>query len=366
MSGIKKKTLSLKEKIQLIRDSEEKSKSELCRKYGCSISSVNRIIQNKRNILDTAKSTKLSSKRKRTGALVDVEHALLVWFNQMRESGAAVSSQMVIEKSKQFAIQMNKDFNPSAGWLHRWQKREGIQLRKIHGEAASANEGNANEYVSEILPELISSYDASQIFNADESGLFFRALPKTTLNRKGCQVKGYKTSKDRLTLLFICNASGDYKKVVVIGKPKNPRCFRNKTLPLKYYSQNKAWMTKAIWENVLISLNKDMKSQNRNIILFVDNAACHKVDIVLTNVIVEFLPANTTSRIQPLDQGIIHCFKSYYRQNIIRKQISHVERGQSLETFSKTINILTAMHMIRHSWWLVQPLTLTNCFAKVN
>ncbi|XP_037919539.1 tigger transposable element-derived protein 6-like [Hermetia illucens] len=366
MSPNRHVTLSLKQKMQIIKEikCKEKTKQEVCVKYKCSMSTINRIIQNEKNILENSKMHNLSSKRIRNGACYDVDRAVSIWFDQMRASGAIISANMILEKSKQFAVTLNKDFNPTTGWLWRWQKREGISLKKIHGEAASADSESANNFINTLFPNLIEGYKSSDIFNADESGLFFKALPVSTLSRKESHNNGFKSSKDRLTLLFICNATGDYKKVIIIGKPKNPRCFKNKIVPLKYYPHQKAWMTREIWESILISLDEEMAKQNRKIILFVDNAASHKTRKILKNINIQYLPANTTSLIQPLDQGIIHSFKAYYRQIIIRKQISAIESGKTIGEFAKSINIFNALHIIKHVWWLVRPLSITRCFQK--
>ena len=121
-----------------------------------------------------------------------------MWFNQIRESGAVISRNMLLEKSKQFAVEMNEDFNPTPGW----QKRVGITLKKIHGEGASADKDAANAFCESVLPDLISKYQPSEIFNADESGIFYKAFPKSTLTKKGDQQRGFKNSKERLTLHF--------------------------------------------------------------------------------------------------------------------------------------------------------------------
>lgn len=50
--------------------------------------------------------------------------------------------------------------------------------------------------------------------------------------------------KDRITILVCANMSGsDKKKLVVIGKSKNPPCFKGiKNLPVDYYCNENAWM----------------------------------------------------------------------------------------------------------------------------
>ena len=53
-----------------------------------------------------------------------------------------------------------------------------------------------------------------------------------------------------------------------------------------------------------------MCAQDRRILILVDNASSHCEDgLNLRNVRVEKLPPNTTSELQPLDQGIIYCVK---------------------------------------------------------
>ena len=55
--------------------------------------------------------------------------------------------------------------------------------------------------------------------------------------------------------------------------------------------------------------------------LLIDNAGGHNISLELKNksinVKVFYLPANTTSVLQPLDQGIIRTFKLYYRKLLV-------------------------------------------------
>ncbi|XP_015363874.1 PREDICTED: tigger transposable element-derived protein 1-like [Diuraphis noxia] len=110
--------------------------------------------------------------------------------------------------------------------------------------------------------------------------------------------------------------AGEIRKPLVIGKSKKPRCFKNmdiSSLPVIWKFNKKAWMTTEIMEQWLRYFNADMRSQNRNVLIFLDNAACHP-KIELSNTKILMLPPNTTSITQPMDQGVIYTFKSYYRK----------------------------------------------------
>jgi hypothetical protein len=54
--------------------------------------------------------------------------------------------------------------------------------------------------------------------------------------------------------------------------------------------------------------NAKMKMENRNVILFLDNATCHP-KVTLSNVKIAWLPANATHVLQPMDMGVIYTFK---------------------------------------------------------
>ena len=115
-----------------------------------------------------------------------------------------------------------------------------------------------------------------------------------------------------------------------------------KKLPTKYYANGKVWMTTEIFCSFLHSLDVQMGVQNRQIILFVDNCAVHPKDTsFLRNVKVVRYPANCTSTIQPLDLGLIHSSKTYYRKSLVRTSICLMGSGKEIK---KKINILEAMH----------------------
>jgi hypothetical protein len=89
--------------------------------------------------------------------------------------------------------------------------------------------------------------------------------------------------------------------LLVKGKSKQSRCFRNtKLLPCTYCHNKAAWMTCQIFQEFLVSLDRRMASKSRKIPLSCAPKRCKD----FKNVQVEFFPANT-SVLQPMDQGII-------------------------------------------------------------
>ena len=98
--------------------------------------------------------------------------------------------------------------------------------------------------------------------------------------------------------------TGEKKKILVIGKSQSPRCFKNvKRLPVDYDSNKSAWMTSSIFASWLLKWDKDLRQRKRKILLLLDNCSAHNLENVeLSNIEVQFMPPNTTSVLQPMDQ----------------------------------------------------------------
>ena len=87
------------------------------------------------------------------------------------------------------------------------------------------------------------------IYNADETGLFYQLLPSKTLASKDDDCAGTTKSKQRVTLLLGANFDdSDQLCPLFIGKFANPMCLRNvHSLPVIYKHSKKAWMTGELW-----------------------------------------------------------------------------------------------------------------------
>ena len=217
------------------------------------------------------------------------------------------------------------------------------------------------------LDSLINEYSFDDIFNCDETGLFYEALPTKSLVQKGDSSHGTKVPTDRLTILLCSNMSGTEKLIpMMIGKSKKPRCFKNikyvSELPVTWKNNKKAWMNTTMFDEWLKDLNRSMARKKRNTLLFVDNAPSHP-QIKLSNVVIKFFPANCTSELQPMDQGIIKKLKTGYRKRLLRRIIARINSVETGDKLIKSVNVLDAIYWVAQAWQDVTQETIQKCFA---
>lgn len=269
MSAPKRKLvcLNIDQKLEILNSLQSKTttRKEITGKYNCDLSTIVRIVQQEHKIRSMVLETgNTSRKRLRKGNYKELDQAVAIWFQQMRLKNAIISGPMILEEAKKFAEKLEiPNFEPSNGWLGRWKAKENITFQKFHGEKGAADQAGAAEWIKNVLPALLADYDPKDVYNADESGLFYKALPSGTFAAKGEKPEGGKTQKDRLTTLFLCNSDGSDKHVFVIGRSKQPRCFRGKRIPLPYYANGKAWMTGTLWTRILLNFDNKMMKQKR-------------------------------------------------------------------------------------------------------
>ncbi|CAG2205244.1 unnamed protein product [Mytilus edulis] len=350
--------LSLSDKVKLIKDHDsvpKPSQRELAEKYKVGKSTVGDILRKKDTYLQQFELNANSSKQRfnTNCKFFDINDIVWKWFNTARAKGIPISGPIIQEKALQIADELTiPDFKASNGWLDRWKSRYSVHAFKVNGESASVDTTTVEEYRTR-LPDITKGYTQADIFNCDETGLFYRALPDKTLGVKDQSCKGGKNRKERLTVMFACSSTGEKLKPLVIGKSYNPRCFKNVNkgnLPVTYYSNKKAWMTTNAFIDWLRTVNTTMRLQRRHILMFLDNASSHSKELNLSNLTLKFLPANTTSVLQPLDQGIIRAFKARYRKLMISSLLTKIDQTQSASELCREINVLDAIYWVTRAW----------------
>lgn len=251
--------LNLTEKAEILKKSDSGvSGKRLAFDYGVSEAAISKIKKKRGEILHAVSNT-LESVQKKTlhkPEYVDSENKLYEWFLSQRQRNCPVNGPMLKARAKVEFEKLHSDkssaFNASEGWLTKFKKRHGIRYLKICGEILSSDTTQITPFIHRlrgVLDEM--GITDAQLYNADESGLFFRLLPdRTFVAASEKTAPGRKVAKERVTFMLCANADGSHKlNPLVIGKSASPRCFKGFNNPLEYTSSSKAWMTSQLFFN---------------------------------------------------------------------------------------------------------------------
>ncbi|XP_026475403.1 tigger transposable element-derived protein 1-like [Ctenocephalides felis] len=352
-------TMEVKSKILKLKD-RGYSTSSIGRELNLSRTTVQTILKDKEKLLTALPSVSSNSTiiRKRNALIYEMEKLLYNWIQDQTQRRVPLS--LAIIQNKALSImntlqnkrgENNSDetkcFSASRGWFMRFKTRYSLHNIRVQGEAASVDHVAAQSFPG-ILKEIIESgdYSPKQIFNEEKS------------------MPGFKAAKDRLTLLLGSNVEGDRKlKPLLVYRSENPRALKNyvkSTLPVIWKANPKAWVTSILFEEWFtkhfIPEVKQYCSNNNlayKALLILENAPGHPVRIadIDPQIKVVFLPPNTTSLLQPMDQRVIASFKAYYLRRTFSQAVKANENdGMELRDFWKSYNILQCVKNIATSW----------------
>jgi len=308
----------------------------------------------------------------------EIDQKVLDAFSSYRELGLPVSGPLLQTIAKRKAagiiddpttpeVIRNKYLKATFGesWLDKFKLRHQLRSLRLNGERAAVPDDweEKMECVSRMIADLGVSKD--RIYNWDETGFFFRSMPKYTLAGRGDDGAGGKEDKQRITALLCVNGDGSDRELVLIGKSAKPRGTDRAFWidnGVRYFANESAWMTGPIFTTLLKEFDQRMEGR-APVVLLLDNFCGHSSESFeeLQNVIPVFLPANSTSKTQPLDAGIISAFKTKFRRKLMEFVCERVD------ACSFRINQITVRLIVP---WMKQALmqlsasTIERCFAS--
>ncbi|XP_067141805.1 tigger transposable element-derived protein 1-like isoform X2 [Centruroides vittatus] len=359
-------------------------------------STVCTILKNKNAIkaANVAKGvTTLTSKR--SHIIEEMEKRLLVWINEKQSAGDIISVRIICEKAKQLHNDIKKrtpgtsveseEFKGSRGWFNKFRKRSGIHGVVMHEEIANVGEDEKfvksfKQYVDE------EGFVPQQVFNCDKTNLFWKRLPgRAYITKEEKATPGYKPMKDRLSLLICGNASGDCKiKPLLVYHSDNPHVFKKNNITKSRLnvmwranvSASVSWQffTEWIHEEFAPCVKAYLTKRNLplKVLLVLDDVPAHPLglqeDLVheFSFIKIMFLPTNTTSLFQPMDQVILN-FKKLYIKAVFQMcfEVNNETELTFRDFWKNHYNILHCLKNINKAWREVSLRTMNSAWKKL-
>lgn len=358
--------------------------------YPLSSSSVSEILSIRYQYLDVGeevaqlKSLQPSRKRERSAKWEVLEAALFEWEQRYQTVHGTVTGDLLRMKATELWGKLPQYSGLdcptwSEGWLGKFKERHDIKRRKKTGESGDADLGEDSLEQMRKIRERVKEYSPEDIYNMDETGFHWKKLPDrglTTLSGGGKKV-----DKTRITANLCCNSNGtDKLPIWFIGEAAKPRCFaaakiKNLESLGSFWRHNAtAWMENGIMKEWLRWFDN---RAGRKVLLLMDNFSAHEMAVEyfgreeegdenkferLRWTTVVWLPANSTSVFQPLDQGIIQNWKCYVKREFLRFLMAEFDAGRDIK---KTHHVLRAVRWGIDAWEEgVTSTVIQNCWIR--
>ncbi|XP_051909559.1 tigger transposable element-derived protein 1-like [Hippocampus zosterae] len=326
----------------------------------------------------------------------DVEKLLLQWVTERQARGEKVSEPIICERARQLYSDLTRhspgdstdDFKASRGWFENFKKRSGIHYVVRKRQTLRADKEGAKKFVEEFQSFVgCEGFLPQQVFNCDETGLFWKKMPKRTyITREEKSLRGHKPMKDRLTLLLCANATGDCKvKPLLVYHSETPRAFKKNNvqknkLSVMWRANPKALVSRQFFsewfkEVFAPSVAEYLTEKNLPLkaLLVLDAALVHPMGLGEDwrsdhdFITVKFLPPNTTALLQPMDQQLISNFKKLYTKALFQRCFEvTMETNLTLREFWKDhFNILHCLTILEKAWEQVTRRTVQLSWRKL-
>lgn len=284
---------------------------------------------------------------------MQVGRRVLVLLEEAKKTGMPVTQDVVQtfgQKAKDMLL-TSKDlsehqksnleaFAPNQRWVQNFVKRNGLESKTLRGQkAGKVTSEKYFETGMQAVRDASESFNIENIFNVDETSLFYKLLPRRTYlassgGRKTTRGSKDMEIKDRLSAYMCTNATGSAKvPLAIIGTSKSPCCFRRKPPPVKYFQQVNAWSDGVTfqqwWEDVFLPYAR--LHTHKPVLLIMEGSSSQgdMVDDRGQVTVVRYSP-NCTGKYQPMDMGVMAETKVRYRAKLLGVRVGTIYNTEQL------------------------------------
>jgi len=177
------------EVIAKLNKTDAASKRAIAHEYDVSEGAIRKVWDKWEQILERSalmsNEAKEKTFRSSVGCFTELEDMLYIWIDSMCRANLPVPPSLTIAKAKSIASSLSipkMDFKASWQWLRQFRVRRGLQKMLLHGEGAEVNKSDLGLLAAlDDLYAIIAQYDPENVYNMDETSLFFHLLLRYSL-----------------------------------------------------------------------------------------------------------------------------------------------------------------------------------------
>lgn len=317
----------------------------------------------------------LREKRENDKLLVDMEEGMVRWFEYASSLSVRVSKMILLDKARSLATALGiENFTPDNKWIEQWKNKYNIANKRVQ-LVADQNKGvhflsttcGLIKSVKDFFENVMSNYDANDVYSLFEIGLYYHDLPNSNCEFKGPPDNRERPKcKHRLSIIFASNITGTNKMCPrIIDNLHIPRYLQDvKTLSVHFQASYNTWMT-SCYASILRRLDEELSG--RKILVIIDNVMID-LEIELQNIEIKYLPSSMVS-VHPLRQNIMRIEKTYeyYLKQTKSTTADNAMNAEKFPTSYNTaqISVSDSIHMIFNVWENMSPALIRNCFRKI-
>lgn len=407
----KRRRLNLSEKVRALDMIEGGiSLQEVADEFGSSKRAILRMRQEANVIRGLSEAgAKGSMKSRKQGNSVKysaLEAKVAEVLDVSRRNKISISNELVRECSKKVQEEMLnnsnfseeeakdlREFSPTDSWIRSFARRYNIRMpssRRLQVPVLSGEAPLTPECMS--LKNKLQRYDPDCIFSVHETTLFHKMLPQEAYLRTpehanaGASMMFFPHDmgmKDRITLIVCSNATGTMKvPLTIVGKSKQPACFRIRPSPLPYLTQPHVWFDvttfKQWFSEVFIPCIR--KHSWKNVALLVENVIDENIaEDPRGQVKIMRLPLDSRPIHHPMEQGILALVKQRYRYAMLERvlellpfrdaiQACNMRKSEALRGLDDghDPNVLDAAELLYEIWQETSAQSTARSWAKTN
>ncbi|XP_060819669.1 jerky protein homolog-like [Bombus pascuorum] len=315
---------------------------------------------------------------------INLERIVCNWFLHCVGYNVEISGEDIQRKAVEFnqKLNVNPYFQPSNGWLQRFRIHHYIfdaDICRDFPVSIAAAVYTFKDFFNRRLNH--EGCTLENIYSVVYRPIAWKSLPENTLIvHRAKLTEDEEMLEDHVTALFCTNATGCHKlPILIVGSVEENRGLQNfnmNAFPIIYRSNSKAWMDSTIFnqwfENHFIKSVQERQERNGSrmkTLLLIGNVRwdLNELDSKEELVRVRNFPYNVRPLLDPMDHGIIACFKRKYRKELVKTLMSFSMCNTKEEVIDhhKELNIWDCCHIVHKAWSKVDSAIIKRAWDKL-